>query len=149
MAYFGEALFSEDIVAWTYGPVVPVVYNTYKKYRKRDINTAGITDDLKLEPQKSALFDKVYLEYSRYSAVALMQMTHSSGPWPKHAIGEVLPKNEIRDYFMTLQIPNHTITDENTRTFDEEYMRRLIKLSAPSWKGVGDADVWVHDLRKG
>ncbi len=149
LAYFGEALFSEDIVAWTYGPVVPVVYDMYKKYRKRDINTAGISDDLVLEPQEAALFDKVYLEYSRYSAVALMQMTHSSGPWSKHAFGEVLPKNEIRDYFMTLQMPNAAIIDDKNRTFDEGYMQRLIRLAAPSWKGVGDADVWIHSLREG
>jgi uncharacterized phage-associated protein len=147
LAWFGEALFNEDMVAWTYGPVVPEVYDNYKKYRRRDINTAGIKDDVVLEPQSAALFDKVYLDYSRYSAVALMQMTHEAGPWPHHQVGEILPKKEIRDYFLTLRLPNQARTEERGTAFDEAYMQRLIQLSAPAWKGVSDADAWVHELR--
>ena len=31
--------------------------------------------------------------------------------------------------------------------FDDAYMENLIKLSAPEWKDVKDADQWVHELR--
>ena len=31
--------------------------------------------------------------------------------------------------------------------FDDDYMDNLIGLSAPAWKGVADADKWVHELR--
>ena len=31
--------------------------------------------------------------------------------------------------------------------FDDEYMKNLIHLSAPAWKGVQDADKWVRELR--
>ena len=31
--------------------------------------------------------------------------------------------------------------------FDEEYMSRLIRLSAPSWADVKDADAYIHELR--
>lgn len=147
LASFGHALFEEDMIAWTYGPVVPEVYDAYKKYRHRDINTVGIVDDVELQPQEAALFDKVYLEYSRYSAVALMQMTHTAGPWLNHNVGEVLPKDEIRSYFLTLQLPDTVPTVAGIRSFDEAYMQRLISLSAPSWKGITDADAWVHELR--
>ena len=147
LASFGEPLFDEDMIAWTYGPVVPEVYNTYKRYRRRDINTAGIKDDVPLKPEAAALFDKVYLEYSRYSAVALMQMTHSAGPWRNHQLGEVMPKSEIRDYFLTLCLPDVAPVAVAPCQFDEAYMQHLISLSAPSWKGVKDADAWVHELR--
>lgn len=147
LAAFGEALFNEDMIAWTYGPVVPEVYDVYKKYRKRDINTAGVTDSVVLAPQESSLFDKVYYEYSRYSAVALMQMTHSEGPWLNHKVGDVMPKNEIRDYFLTLRLPDQAPVAAPSTTFDEAYMQNLIQLSAPSWKGVTDADAWIHQLR--
>lgn len=147
LASFGDALFEEDMIAWTYGPVVPEVYDVYKKFHRRDINTAGITDEVKLQPQEEALFDKVYLEYSRYSAVALMQMTHSAGPWLNHQVGEVLPKDEIRDYFLTLQLPDAAQSMAGIPSFDAVYMQRLISLSAPSWKGVTDADAWIHKLR--
>lgn len=148
LASFGEPLFDEEMIAWTYGPVVPEVYDTYKKYRSRSINTAGIIDDVQLSPEAAALFDKVYLEYSRYSAVALMQMTHSAGPWLHHQVGEVLPKSEIRDYFLTLRLPDVAPVAAAPRQFDEANMQRLISLSAPSWKGVKDADAWVHQLRQ-
>ena len=32
-------------------------------------------------------------------------------------------------------------------TFDDDYLTNLINLSAPSWKGVKDADDWIHELR--
>lgn len=147
LASFGHALFEEDMIAWTYGHVVPEVYDTYKKYRRRDINTAGITDDVILLPQEEALFDKVYLEYSRYSAVALMQMTHAAGPWRNHQVGDILPKDEIRNFFLTLRLPDTVPSVVGAQTFDDVYMQQLIKLSAPSWKGVTDADAWIHTLR--
>ena len=31
--------------------------------------------------------------------------------------------------------------------FDDAYMSNLIKMSAPAWQGVEDADKWVHELR--
>lgn len=31
--------------------------------------------------------------------------------------------------------------------FDESYMSNLIKMSAPAWEEVKDADKWVHELR--
>jgi len=31
--------------------------------------------------------------------------------------------------------------------FDDEYMSKLISQSASAWKGVSDADKWIHDLR--
>lgn len=31
--------------------------------------------------------------------------------------------------------------------FDDDYMNHLISLSAPTWKGVQDADQWVRQLR--
>ena len=32
-------------------------------------------------------------------------------------------------------------------SFDDNYMANLINLSAPAWKGIHDADQWVHELR--
>lgn len=31
--------------------------------------------------------------------------------------------------------------------FDESYMDNLIGLSAPAWKGIKDADSWIHEIR--
>ena len=40
------------------------------------------------------------------------------------------------------------IADSNQeKAFDEEYMSRLIRLSAPTWADVNDADAYIHELR--
>ena len=77
LAFFDEPFFNESIEAWTYGPVVPVVFKEFKKYKKRSINPDNYHDDLVLTDDEQQMFDMVYSEYNRYSAVALMNMTHT------------------------------------------------------------------------
>ena len=102
LAWFGTPFFNEPIEAWTYGPVVPVVFQEFKKYSGRAINPANYTDSLVLPDERQLLFDMVYKEYSRFSAVALMNMTHSDGPWKNHKMGERMTSDEIRDFFQSL-----------------------------------------------
>lgn len=113
LAFFDEPFFNEPIEAWTYGPVVPVVFQEFKKYKKRSINPDNYRDDLVLTADEQQMFDMVYSEYNRYSAVALMNMTHSEGPWKDHGIGDVITNEELRAFFLT-QISH----DEPFRTDD-------------------------------
>ena len=101
LAFFDEPFFNESIEAWTYGPVVPVVFQEFKKYKKRSINPDNYHDDLVLTDDEQQMFDMVYSEYNRYSAVALMNMTHTEGPWKNHGIGDVITNEELRAFFLT------------------------------------------------
>ena len=101
LAFFDEPFFNESIEAWTYGPVVPVVFQEFKKYKKRSINPDNYHDDLVLTDDEQQMFDMVYSEYNRYSAVALMNMTHTEGPWKNHGMGDVITNEELRAFFMT------------------------------------------------
>lgn len=101
LAFFNEPLFNECIEAWMYGPVVPVAFNEFRKYRNRAINPANYTDELELTADQQQLFDKVYRQYNRYSASALMKMTHTEGPWKRHNIGEEITNEELRSFFLT------------------------------------------------
>ena len=101
LAFFDEPFFNESIEAWTYGPVVPVVFQEFKKYKKDSINPDNYHDDLVLTDDEQQMFDMVYSEYNRYSAVALMNMTHTEGPWKNHGIGDVITNEELRAFFMT------------------------------------------------
>ena len=101
LAFFDEPFFNESIEAWTYGPVVPVVFQEFKKYKKDSINPDNYHDDLVLTDDEQQLFDMVYSEYNRYSAVALMNMTHTEGPWKNHGIGDVITNEELRAFFLT------------------------------------------------
>lgn len=101
LAFFGTPLFNEEVQAWAYGPVVPVVYNEFRKYKGQTINPEKFTDTLELQPEEQTVFDNVYNEYSQYSAIGLMNLTHEDGPWKSHEIGDVITCEEMRAFFLT------------------------------------------------
>lgn len=101
LAFFNEPLFNEEIQAWAYGPVVPAVYNVFKKFKSLSINPEKFTDTLELTPEEATVFENVYSEYSQYSAVGLMNLTHEEGPWKDHELGEVITNEEMRAFFLT------------------------------------------------
>lgn len=101
LASFNAPFFDEHIEAWTFGPVVPVAFQEFRKYGNRAINPENYTDGLELTNEQQQLFDRVYRQYNRYSASALMKMTHTEGPWKSHKIGEVITNEELRSFFLT------------------------------------------------
>lgn len=127
LAFFNAPFFNEQIEAWTYGPVVPVVFQEFKRYKQRSINPANYSDVLVLEDDEQKMFDMVYDEYSRFSAVALMNMTHTEGPWKNHGIGDVISNDELRTFFLT-QIDREEPfqTDESGRIVLTEQMREAV-----------------------
>lgn len=103
LACFGTPLFDEDIEAWQYGPVVPVVYEYYKHYGSNGIEP---TEDLDVElnDEEMAIFNQVFDIFNAYSAMGLMNMTHAEKPWanagtPKR--GNIIRKDVLEAYFKT------------------------------------------------
>lgn len=80
---------------------MPVAFQEFKKYKKRAINPENYTDSLVLTDEQQQMFDMVYSEYNRFSAVTLMNMTHTEGPWKNHDIGDIIPIEEMREFFLT------------------------------------------------
>ena len=127
LAFFNAPFFNESIEAWTYGPVVPVVFNEFKKFKKRAINPENYRDELVLANEEQQMFDMVYSEYNRYSAVALMNMTHNEGPWKNHGIGDVITNEELRSFFLTqIDRDEPFQTDELGRIMLTENMREAV-----------------------
>ncbi len=103
LAYFGTPLFEDDIEAWMYGPVVPIVYDTYK-YKGRDGIEPNRTSMFNFNNQKEyALFNEVCKVYGAYSAIGLMNMTHNETPWKSTPIGEgeghIISKEKMQSFF--------------------------------------------------
>ena len=127
LAFFNAPFFNESIEAWTYGPVVPVAFNEFKKFKKRAINPENYRDELVLANEEQQMFDMVYGEYNRFSAVALMQMTHTEGPWKNHGIGDVITNEELRSFFLTqIDRDEPFQTDELGRIMLTENMREAV-----------------------
>jgi len=106
-----EALISEEIQAWQYGPVIPSLYQEFKKYGSTRIeNYAKIGfDDSGCKPDNPTLLafiEKIWSVYGKLSATQLSKMTHESGSpwaqvWGKNGVpmNTPIPNPLIRDYF--------------------------------------------------
>lgn len=105
LAAQGRPLFSEDIQAWSHGPVVPSVYHSFKEFGAGPIQLADDDpfewDDV--DSATSQFLAKVWNTYGGVAAWKLRNMTHAEAPWMEHfSHGErnvVIPQDEIKAYF--------------------------------------------------
>lgn len=97
----GYVCFQEEIEAWDFGPVVPVVYHRYKVYGSASIpyflrGTAhGILEsDVKI-------MDGIIDECAKYSAAKLVEITHNQTPWKKayRSSNKVITPESMKQYF--------------------------------------------------
>lgn len=98
-------LFSDQIQAWSHGPVVPDVYHEYKGCGSATIELPDddpfTWDDV--DTETAGLLSKVWNTYGGFSAGRLRNMTHLEPPWKAHfrpgERGIVIPEDEIEKYF--------------------------------------------------
>lgn len=100
LAAFGTPLFSEEVEAWMYGPVVPCVYEHFKKFGAGGIIPETQTPTLLVE-EEEALFYDVFNAYINFSALGLMEKTHNESPWlsTPRGVGNVISKDKMGRYF--------------------------------------------------
>ena len=97
----GEPLFSNNVDAWNYGPVVAVVYTNYDKIIQeadRDgISGTGLT------PAQLELIVDVWNQYGREPAHSLVERTHRSDtPWSRCYNGQRnahISQEIMKEYF--------------------------------------------------
>ncbi len=115
MLYFAQAhflgvldrpLFSNDIYAWTYGPVVEEVYAEYKdkKYEllfpPEDKTNASDFDNISDFDQ--AVIEGVWDVYGRYSARYLTDLSHEHKPWKEayaNKNSKIIPQKRLKSYY--------------------------------------------------
>ena len=78
-----QRLFSDEIEAWQYGPVVPAVYNKYQKYGRSIIEPeCNIHTDFDDFDENTRKYLREFCEiFLKYSATELVGMTHAELPW--------------------------------------------------------------------
>ncbi len=104
LAYFDKLLFIEGIKAWTYGPVVPELFDRLRTYGRADVvdlinfqfadnSIDQIIDDGTVLSR--SLLDEVWRVYGAVSGGQLVTLTHQKGsPW--HQVYEI-DKNDFGD----------------------------------------------------
>ena len=84
LALLDRPLFPEEIQAWTYGPVIPALYNELKKFGSEPLKGMIESDDIVAEEdaQVSQLLDEVIDRFGKLSASDLVALSHKDGsPW--------------------------------------------------------------------
>ena len=102
LAAFGTPLFSEDVESWMYGPVVPSVYDVFSAYGSSALPV--VDTEVSLSEEEEILFSQVYDAYREFSAIGLMNRTHTEKPWidaTPHDRGTVIPQSSMESYFKT------------------------------------------------
>lgn len=100
LAAFGTPLFDEDVEAWMFGPVVPGVYEHFKKY-----GAGGIMPEteslIELTDEEEDLFNDVFDAYVDFSTYGLMRKTHGESPWRKTetGFGNIISHDKMIEFF--------------------------------------------------
>ena len=103
LARTGTPLFEDAIQTWKLGPVVETIYQRYKVCGKNPIYAEGLTDSAVeqsfTEEEANTIID-VILEYGKYSASYLIDLTHAPGtPWDQTDLNTQISNNLIHQYF--------------------------------------------------
>lgn len=82
-----EPLLSEVTQAWKYGPVIPSVYHSFKKYGNSQVTSleldlSTMTYPEVTDPETITFLNKIWDVYSKFSGLQLSTMTHQDNtPW--------------------------------------------------------------------
>jgi len=103
-----KELFPNDFQAWQHGPVIKELYNEYKSFKWKPIDT-----DISLEKYENNLDEDNFLHdiisyFGSYDGATLSAMTHKETPWleARGGISDIEPSNAIitkenlYDYFI-------------------------------------------------
>ncbi|NLA91806.1 MAG: SocA family protein [Synergistaceae bacterium] len=81
LALTGKPMFNEEIEAWSYGPVVPSVYQEYKACGRCCIPFESVGDEHDVDSVDASIAQLVVREKGCMSGIALAKMTHREAPW--------------------------------------------------------------------
>jgi uncharacterized phage-associated protein len=108
LALTDRELFPEHIAAWRQGPVVPPVWDRYRKYEANPIIPAGVGK--RIDASLEDFLREVVIFFGNYTAIQLSNATHAEEPWQKAREGFsrsdnsniVIPKDHLKSYYCAL-----------------------------------------------
>ena len=96
-------IFSATIEAWPHGPVIPALYQEYKKYGSGAIPSPSEMDFSIYDEQTRDLLDEIYVVFGQFSAWKLRNMTHAEPPWRDafNCGDDIISHKSMKEYFQT------------------------------------------------
>jgi uncharacterized phage-associated protein len=114
-------LFNDQVCAWKYGPVIPVLHKVFKGFGSSNIEFT--TDFADLSPnneETKELLNVVWETYGSMPASKLIALTHKEGtPWHKvyqpNFMDTVIPNESIKQHYVSLKDKIQNINTESVR----------------------------------
>ena len=100
-------LIDEPVEAWTYGPVIPSIYQRYRSFGGDSIRLGPINRESSFNQDQIETMKVVTDFYADKSAVYLSNLTHINGsPWSRAVenwgVGCIIPNELIEKYYRDL-----------------------------------------------
>lgn len=102
LAKLGKPLFSDKIEAWGYGPVIPTIYQKYKKNGSSPIISKEDKSSLSEEDKENV--QKIWNTFGGYSASKLVDITHTHTPWKEanQTLSQIISHKSLKEYYTPL-----------------------------------------------
>lgn len=91
-----KPLFEEEIEAWTYGPVVVELYHAYKQHESTGIPVDSEFNPLSIDEETRDFLDEIFDVFGQFSAIRLMEITHSDDCWKNAGSGNVIEHESMK-----------------------------------------------------
>lgn len=105
LGLYGVPVFSEEIQAWIHGPVVPVIFQTYREFKWTPITVDATPANVDAPTSKHIL--AVLGAYGKLTAAQLEATSHEEAPWiearkgldPKSSSRAVITLDSMKHFF--------------------------------------------------
>ncbi len=102
LAKLGKPIFSDNLEAWEYGPVVPSVYRKYKSNGSNPIISEE--DKSSLTEEDKSIIKSIWNTFGGYSASRLVDITHAHAPWKEanQMPSKIISHRSLKEYYTPL-----------------------------------------------
>ena len=107
LGLYHRPMSTQPVLAWRYGPAIPVVYHEVKRYGRKPVLSLIRWQDEGFDGLEDDLIEQVFDAYGQFSGIDLSMMTHAKGtPWHQiwHREGKnaEIPNSLIEEHFVAL-----------------------------------------------
>lgn len=104
LGLYHRPLLKQPIEAWRYGPVVPDVYYSLRRYGGEPVRRPIDIPSEEYDRFESDLIDQVFQHYGHLTGRQLSSITHAPGTpwhiiWHRYGQNSVIPDPIIEDYY--------------------------------------------------
>lgn len=109
LGFTNKPLINDEIQAWKYGPVIPVLYDVIKRFGAGNVDgeLIDLYADKELDPETSEFVENIWHVYKEMSGLELSARTHKDGSaWAKTyeegILNMVIDDEEIKQHYKSM-----------------------------------------------